>query len=164
MAGFKYAAHGVDTKEVQLTLSLVTPLVPKSCVQRDVAAARCHFYVKLPSGAKWLKDGDKDQSVTTTIGRVDCMSGCMHLAWHIAWVLLRMHAYLCAVSVWASYIHCIPEALTAASVDEQAFRMSAGTSLGVVLQVTNAIAQEILAYTHSHPQWHSPKKIGRRHA
>ena len=42
--------------------------------------------------------------------------------------------------------------------------MSAGTSLGVVVQVTNAIAQEILAYTHSHPQWHSPKKIGRRHA
>ena len=32
------------------------------------------------------------------------------------------------------------------------------------VQVTNAIAQEILAYTHSHPQWHSPKKIGRRSA
>ena len=32
------------------------------------------------------------------------------------------------------------------------------------LQVTNAIAQEIIAYMHSHPQWHSPKKIGRRAA
>lgn len=32
------------------------------------------------------------------------------------------------------------------------------------MQVTNAIAQEILSYTHSHPQWHAPKKVGRRHA
>lgn len=98
MAGFKYAAHGVDTKEVQFTLSLVTPLVPKSCVQRDVAAARGHFYVKPPSGAKWLKEGDKNQSVTTTIGRVDCMSGCMQL----------LHAPCLAHCLGTSAHACIP--------------------------------------------------------